>query len=207
MPLGGDGRRFDPAQIADVAAAVDRRVAIEHFLPRPADGHTQAVVVPRDRREVAHHEHDILRLLAAAQERDHGVLPVLVVDPGETAQQIQLRNRNQILPLDFTIRCDDFKVSFYPSGLPEEWRASLSIIEQGNVVKSQDVIVNDPLHYKGISIFQASYGRLPSRQQDIQLPEELTLVFTSKATKMIYEQKATIGQTIKLPEGLGKFVP
>ena len=81
--------------------------------------------------------------------------------PGEGASQIQLRSSNQRMQLGFTIRCDDFKVSFYPSGAPEEWRASLSIIEQGKVVKSQDIIVNDPLHYKGISIFQASYGPLP----------------------------------------------
>ncbi|MGD8713931.1 MAG: cytochrome c biogenesis protein ResB [Desulfobacterales bacterium] len=125
--------------------------------------------------------------------------------PGEAAQQIQLRNRNQTLALDFAIRCDDFKVSFYPNGAPQEFRSSLSIIEQGNVVKSQDIIVNDPLHYKGISIFQASYGPLPSRKQDAQNPDELTLVFTSKSTGMNYQKKAAIGQTIKIPEDLGKF--
>ena len=110
-----------------------------------------------------------------------------------------------MLTLDFTIRCDDFKVSFYPNGVPEEWRASLSIIEQGKVIKSQDIIVNDPLHYKGISIFQASYGQLPSRPQDVQIPDELTLAFTSKASGTIYREQATIGQTIELPESLGKF--
>ena len=125
--------------------------------------------------------------------------------PGETAQQIQLRNRNQMLQLDFAIRCDDFKVSFYPSGAPEEFRSSLSIVEQGQVVKSQDIIVNDPLHYKGISIFQASYGPLSPRQPDAQVPDEFTLVFTSKATGLIYQKKAALGQTVEIPENLGKF--
>lgn len=125
--------------------------------------------------------------------------------PGDSARQIQLINRDRMQELDFAIRCDDFKVSFYPSGAPEEFRSSLSIIEQGQVVKSQDVIVNDPLHYKGISIFQASYGPLPPRQQDIGVPDEFTLVFTSKATGMNYPKKATVGQTIEIPEGLGKF--
>ncbi len=126
--------------------------------------------------------------------------------PGDTTQQIQLRNRNQVLQLDFKIRCDDFKVRFYPSGAPEEFRSSLSIIEGDKVVKSQDIIVNDPLHYKGISIFQASYGQLPARQQDVRLPDEFTLVFASKATGKIYQKKAKIGQTIEIPEGLGKFI-
>jgi cytochrome c biogenesis protein len=125
--------------------------------------------------------------------------------PGEAAQHIQLRNRNQILQLDFVIRCDDFKVSFYPSGAPEEFRSSLSILEQDEVVKSQDIIVNDPLHYKGLSIFQANYRPLPPRQQDIQVPDEFTLVFTSKATGMTYRKKAAIGQAVEIPEGLGKF--
>ena len=125
--------------------------------------------------------------------------------PGESARQIQLTNRNQMLQLDFVIRCDEFKVSFYPNGTPEEWRASLSIIEQGEVVKTQDIIVNDPLHYKGISIFQSSYGPLPPRQQDVEIADEFTLVFTSKVTGMNYQKKAKVGQTIEIPEGLGKF--
>ena len=126
--------------------------------------------------------------------------------PGEASRQIQLVNRNQMLQLDFAIRCDDFKVSFYPSGAPEEFRSSLSIIEQDKVVKSQDIIVNDPLHYKGISIFQSSYGQLPPRPQDVRIPDELTLVFTSKATGMLYQKEAAIGQEIKIPENLGTFV-
>ena len=126
--------------------------------------------------------------------------------PGDSAQQIQLRNGNQVLQLDFIIRCDDFKVRFYPSGAPEEFRSSLSIIEGDKVVKSQDIIVNDPLHHRGISIFQASYGQLPARQQDVRLPDEFTLVFTSKATGKIYQRKAKIGQTIDIPEGLGKII-
>jgi cytochrome c biogenesis protein len=126
--------------------------------------------------------------------------------PGDAAQQIQLRNRNEMLQLDFSIRCDDFKVSFYPNGAPEEFRSSLSIIERGKVIKSKDIIVNDPLHYKGISIFQASYGPLPARPQDVQPPDEFTLVFTNKATGMNYPKKATVGQPIEIPGGLGKFI-
>jgi len=124
--------------------------------------------------------------------------------PGEFTRQIQLRDRNQMMPLGFAIRCDDFKVSFYPSGAPQEFRSSLSIIDQDKVVKTQDIIVNDPLHYRGISIFQASYGQLPPRPQD-RIPSGFTLVFTSKATGRIYEKEAALGQTIELPESLGKF--
>ena len=117
--------------------------------------------------------------------------------PGDSARTIQLRNNNQILPLGFDIRCDDFKVEFYETGAPKEFRSSLSILKEGKVVRQKDIIVNDPLHYEGISFFQASYGNLP--------PTEVILKFTSQATGMIYNHKAAIGKPVVIPENLGTF--
>jgi cytochrome c biogenesis protein len=125
---------------------------------------------------------------------------------GDTVHQIRLRNSDKMYPLEFAIRCDDFDVSFYANGAPKEFRSSLTILERGQPVLSKDIIVNDPLHYKGISMFQSSYGQLPPQEQDFQVPDELALVFTSKATGMIYEKKAGIGQSVEIPENLGKFV-
>ena len=50
---------------------------------------------------------------------------------GEVAGTIQLRNTNRPIPLGFEIRCDDFNVSFYNTGMPKEFRSSLTILEQG----------------------------------------------------------------------------
>ncbi|MGD9087868.1 MAG: cytochrome c biogenesis protein ResB, partial [Desulfobacterales bacterium] len=117
--------------------------------------------------------------------------------PGDSASTIQLRHNNQILPLGFEIRCDDFKVEFYDTGAPKEFRSSLSILKQGKVVEQKDIIVNDPLRFEGISFFQASYGNLP--------PTEVILNFTSQTTGMIYSQKAAIGKPVDIPENLGIF--
>ncbi|MGD8725778.1 MAG: cytochrome c biogenesis protein ResB, partial [Desulfobacterales bacterium] len=116
---------------------------------------------------------------------------------GETARAIRLQSNNETLPLGFDIRCDDFYVEFYDSGAPKEFRSSLTILKNGNVVKQKDIIVNDPLRYEGINFFQSSYGNLP--------PTELILNFTSLATGMIYSQKATIGKPEVIPENLGTF--
>lgn len=124
---------------------------------------------------------------------------------GDSTQRIRLRNSGQMFDLDFAIRCDDFDVSFYDTGAPKEFRSSLTILEQGKPVLSKAIIVNDPLHYKGISIFQSSYGEMPARQQSFQFSDEITLSFTSKASGMIYEKKARIGQPVEIPEDLGKF--
>jgi len=117
--------------------------------------------------------------------------------PGDSADRIRLRNSNQSLPLGFTVRCDDFNVSFYESGAPKEFRSSLAIIEDGKTVVEKDIIVNDPLRYRGISFYQASYGQLP--------PKGAELSFTSKASGMSYQREAVIGETITLPENLGGF--
>jgi cytochrome c biogenesis protein len=120
------------------------------------------------------------------------------IPEGETVSSIRLRNTGQFQNLDFKVRCDKFDVSFYDSGTPKEFRSSLSIFEAGKTVLQKDIIVNDPLRYKGVNFFQSSYGPLP--------PREITLSFTNVATGKIYRQDATIGQEIELPEGMGKFV-
>jgi cytochrome c biogenesis protein len=125
---------------------------------------------------------------------------------GEATGTIQLRNTNKPFPLGFEIRCDDFDVSFYRSGMPIEFRSSLTIIEQGQPVIKKDIIVNDPLRYRGINIFQSSYGELPPAARNEALPDEITLVFVSKASGKQYSQKARIDEEIQLPEDLGRFV-
>ena len=117
--------------------------------------------------------------------------------PGDSARSIQLRHNNQILPLGFEIRCDDFTVEFYATGAPKEFRSSLSILKEGKVVEQKDIIVNDPLRYEGFSFFQSSYGSLS--------PTEVILNFTSQATGMIYNQRAAIGTPVVIPENLGTF--
>ena len=120
------------------------------------------------------------------------------IPEGESAQQIHLRNKPEMMSLDFTIRCDDYDESYYETGAPKEFRSSLTILEQGREVLKKDILVNDPLRYKGISIYQSSRGKLPSN--------ELVLSFTSNKTGMIYTQKAGINQPVKIPERIGTFV-
>lgn len=120
------------------------------------------------------------------------------IPEGEKKESIQIRNTNKIHKLDFEIRCDDFNLSFYDSGAPKEYRSSLTILENGKPVVQKDIIVNDPLRYKGINLFQSSYGVLPSK--------EFVINFMSKESGMNYKKKAMIGQEMKIPEDMGTFV-
>jgi len=130
------------------------------------------------------------------------------IPEGETIDRIRVTNSGKTQKLDFQIHCKDFHVSFYNSGQPKEFRSSLSILEHGKAVLEKDIIVNAPLRYKGVNIFQSSYGKMmPERPASKGLPSDKTpLHFTVKATGMIYHAEASIGVPIDLPEGLGKFV-
>ncbi len=122
------------------------------------------------------------------------------IPEGESVQRIRLRNTNEVYPLDFEIRCDRFNVSFYDSGTPKEYRSSLTILEQGEAVLKKDIIVNDPLRYKGINIFQSSYGTLPS--------DSLTLSITGRNDEFGFNliKKTKIGEPIELPDNKGSLV-
>jgi cytochrome c biogenesis protein len=120
------------------------------------------------------------------------------IPENERTDRVRLRKNSEIKTLDFEIQCDDFQVSFYESGAPKEYRSALTILENGNPVLKKDIIVNDPLRYKGINIFQSSYGTLA--------PKEVTLSFTSTETGMGYIQKTSVGESFDLPEQMGTFV-
>ena len=61
------------------------------------------------------------------------------------------------LELGFALRCNSFAIDFYDNGMPKEYRSSLSILENGKEVLTQDIEVNSPLTYKGITFYQSSY--------------------------------------------------
>lgn len=74
--------------------------------------------------------------------------------------QIWPRQGNQPIKLGFTVRCEDFSVSYYEgTGRPKEFKSLLSVIDNGQkVIDGRPVVVNSPLTYKGITFYQSSYG-------------------------------------------------
>ena len=140
----------------------------------------------------------ILFLLGGLMGSIFGFDGSVSIAEGESAKGIKLTNTGKPHDLDFEIRCDDFKVSFYDSGAPREYRSSLTILEKGSEVLKKDIIVNAPLRYKGIRIYQSSYGRIQ--------PKELTVSLTSGKTGKTYKKLVLIGQGFDLPEGRGKFL-
>lgn len=130
------------------------------------------------------------------------------IPEGERVDHVQLRNSNQVQHLGFEVECNDFNLSTYANGAPKEYRSSLTIWENGKAIIKKDIIVNDPLRYKGISLFQSSYGEITPERAETHTfsSEDIQLTFFVSTSGMAYTQKAEIGKPLEIPEGMGQFV-
>jgi cytochrome c biogenesis protein len=115
---------------------------------------------------------------------------------GETVNQIFLRAKDGEVPkpIDFSVRCDDFKITYYD--LPgkeekhvKEYTSLLTILENGKEVLKKTVQVNHPLHYKGLAFYQSNYGTVHDITLGIQ--------WKNKKEKAIF--KAPEGVTVPVP--------
>ena len=117
------------------------------------------------------------------------------IPENETVDTIFLRQSGGAYRLPFSIRCDDFDVRFYDNGAPKEFRSRLTILENDRPVLQKDILVNHPLRYEGINLFQSSYGKMApeDRQADGEVPDEAELRITVKATGNSFTRQVAIG--------------
>jgi cytochrome c biogenesis protein len=80
------------------------------------------------------------------------------IPEGEALDSAHMIRGHGVVTLPFEVRLDHFDVSFYEKGMPKEYRSDLTIIENGQEVLKRSIRVNDPLTYRGITFYQASYG-------------------------------------------------
>ncbi len=90
----------------------------------------------------------------------------------QTVSQLELSNK-KIKNLPFAIRFDDGGRENYADGSPKKWWSDLTVIEDGKEVLQKQIVVNDPLVYKGVRFYQSSFGT----SQEV---DSLTLAVTSK---------------------------
>ena len=88
---------------------------------------------------------------------------VMLLEGESTDHAIQMDTHGNVkkIPLGFTLRCNNFKVDFYPNGAPKLFESDLTIIENGKEVLNRSIVVNSPLTYKGVTFYQSSYQSVP----------------------------------------------
>jgi cytochrome c biogenesis protein len=76
---------------------------------------------------------------------------------GQQVTQLALRDgASKALP--FAVRCDGAGQENYADGSPKKWWSNLAVLENGREVLQKQIVVNDPLVYRGVRFYQASYG-------------------------------------------------
>jgi len=198
----------NPDAVRQTAQAVLAR-GFKRLLVRPVEGGVEAVYAERWRlsRLGVYIVHLSVVLLVAG-----GMIGGLLgfegyvnIPEGEATDRVILRDGSAERQLPFAIRCNDFSLSVYPNGAPKEYRSSISLLRDGQVIREKEIIVNDPLRHEGINIFQSSYGKLPPPMpaEGAGPPERLTVHVMSSQSGRTYHQEGAIGDQLDLPEELG----
>ena len=99
---------------------------------------------------------------------------VLIPEGGETSQVYQSTNEHAAIPLAFSVRCDDFQLTYYNTGMPKEYRSALVVSKDNKEILTKSIVVNDPLQYGGLTFYQSSY-------QPVQ--GQFTVQITNDSTK------------------------
>jgi len=100
----------------------------------------------------------LLIFLGAMIDSIFGFRAYLSLTEGESSNQVELRGKNSVVRLPFQIRCNAAGVEHYTDGTPKKWWSDLVIVQNGQEVSSKRILVNDPMDYGGIRIFQSSFG-------------------------------------------------
>ena len=91
--------------------------------------------------------------------------------PGDSTSIVRTTRGNKDITLPFIIKCNNFNVEFYDSGMPRAYKSDLSLFNGGHQVAGKVIDVNKPLTYGGITIYQASYGHAGPSNFEIVLTD------------------------------------
>src|SRR5690606_7007003 len=63
-----------------------------------------------------------------------------------------------VQPLPFSLRLKDFVVDYYSTGMPSSFRSVVEVIDPDTGERfERNIEVNEPLRYKGVTVYQSSF--------------------------------------------------
>ena len=194
-------KTFRLKELSDHTKAELSRIVQKHF-HKPTIFHTSSDVLSlfagkgKYTRLGFHITHiGIALIIIGGMLGNYGYQGFMKVVEGKTSDIITLKGTTKQKKLDFSIRCDDFEVSFYQeTQRPKDYKSNLTIIDGGKEVTKKLIEVNDPLYYKGVYIYQSSYGTVPDQG-------EVVLSVAPRANaKQTRKYKAEIGERFTLED-------
>ena len=100
----------------------------------------------------------LLIFLGGIVDALYGWRAFVTLNRGQQSSQVQTQNGSK-RNLGFAVRCDGAGQENYADGTPKRWWSDLAIVENGQAIARKQIVVNDPLVYRGIRFYQASYGK------------------------------------------------
>jgi cytochrome c biogenesis protein len=110
--------------------------------------------------------------------------------------------------LPFTLRCDEAGQENYTGEyamMPKRWWSKLVVTENGKDVLSKEIVVNDPLVYRGIRFYQSGYGtsgEIQSARLGVVMPGQNR---PDQVVKLAVNDSVSLanGSTLKLTKWIG----
>jgi cytochrome c biogenesis protein len=125
-----------------------------------------------------------------------GVNGQLALDQGQTASTYQ-EGPQAKKPLNFKVRLDKFRVSYYePGSAPKEFRSDLTFFEKGREVSRAICRVNEPVSFGGLTFYQASFGTDSTGSIRLKL----------QAGNLNQTIEVPFRRVTELPEGRGQII-
>ncbi len=124
---------------------------------------------------------------------------MIQLSPGEkAASYLDRAVEGRRVPLGFEIRCLEAWMEKYPDGSPKAYFSDLEIVDQGKIVARKTIKVNDPLSYKGIAFYQATFGQGSAEEKT-----SVTIDVVDPKTKKTATVVTDFGKSESLPNGKG----
>jgi cytochrome c biogenesis protein len=132
---------------------------------------------------------------------------------GEAVDHVAQRVKDKQIarPIGFSIRCDDFRMTYYDlkkqEKMVKEYISDLTILENGKEVLKKTIKVNDPLHYKGLTFYQSSYGAIHDLAIGVQWKnrKEKTLLKVSEGGTVSIPNSQAVLQVLEYSHQVHNF--
>jgi cytochrome c biogenesis protein len=146
----------------------------------------------------------LLIFLGGIVDALYGWRGFLMLNQGQTSSLVAMRGAaNRKLP--FAVRCEAAGEETYADGSPKRWWSKLTVLQDGHEVQRKEIAVNEPLVYRGLRFYQASYG---STGKLSQLTLTAAAANGSGASRDIH---LALGETVALDSQtslqLAEFIP
>jgi cytochrome c biogenesis protein len=162
-------RSLPPEEVAGKASSIAKRI-----FGRPLLSETpEAIVIFAERGRMSRlgvyitHLSILIILFGALIGSLFGFKGFVNIPEGQTVDRVFLRQRHgmEARSLGFTVRCDDFRITYYDVNAQErlvkEYISTLTFLEDGREAMKKEIRVNHPLTFNGLRFYQSSYGSIP----------------------------------------------